>query len=343
MKHRTLKTVIRSLIISVVIYLILSFLVVMILYENLFSRKEQQEQNVYLTFEDMGLPDRDIYFDSGGFTLYGRIYNEDGEAGTVILAHGKDGNCEDLLAEARYFTENGFTALIFDLTGHGRSSGATQRGLCQAVTDMENAVHFCEKDEQLCEKPIYLYGFGVGGYGAAMCASLDSVRAVAAVSAFESVPKMTLEYALSQMGFLGYLEYPVMLFYQYLLFGDEMDRDAVTVVNQTDTPVLAIHGVSDELVSFSGASLTAAGERMHNGNFQTISVEGGKHRSLLRSADAIAYLDEYNEAAYELYLKYNGDVPTYLVDRFYEQYDREKMSELNTEIMDQICDFYRNS
>lgn len=343
MKHRALKTAIRSLIVSVAIYLILSFLTVMILYENLFSRKEEYEQSVFLTFEDMGLPDREIYFDSGGFTLYGRIYHEDGEAGTVILGHGKDGSCEDLLAEARYFTENGFTAMIFDLTGHGRSGGATQRGLYQAVADMESAVRFCEKDERLCEKPIYLYGFGVGGYGAVMCASMDSVRAVAAVSAFESVPKMTLEYALSKMGILGYLEYPVMLFYQYLLFGDEMNQTAAAVIGQTDTPVLAIHGTSDETVSFSGASLTAAEERVTSGNFQTIAVEGGKHQSLLRSEDAAAYLDEFNEAAYALYRQYNGDVPTYSVDRFYEQYDREKMSELNTEIMNQICDFYRNS
>lgn len=331
------------MIISVVIYLILSFLVVMILYEDLFSRKEQYEQSAYLTFTDIGLPDREIYFDSGGFTLFGQIYNEDGKAGTVILGHGKDGSCEDLLAEARYFTENGFTAMIFDLTGHGRSSGATQRGLCQAVTDMKSAVRFCEKDEWLREKPIYLYGFGVSGYGAVMCASMDSVRAVAAISAFESVPKMTLEYALSNMGILGYLEYPVMLFYQYLLFGDEMNQTAAALIGQTDTPVLAIHGTSDERISFSGASLIAAGEQINSGNFQTISVEDGKHRSLLRSADALAYLDEYNEAAYELYRKYNGDVPTYLVDLFYEQYDREKMSELNMEIMDQICDFYRNS
>ncbi|MCM1333611.1 MAG: alpha/beta hydrolase [Bacteroides sp.] len=343
MKHRTVKTIVRSLILSVLIYLILSFLVVMLLYEGLFSRKEAYEQSVYLTFEDIEPPDREVTFDSDGFTLYGRIYHEEGDAGIVILAHGKDGSCEDLLPEARYFIENGYTAMLFDLTGHGKSDGATQRGLCRAVSDMESAVRFCEQDERLCDKPIYLYGFGVGGYGAAMCASLDTVKAVVTVSAFESVQKMTLECALSEMGILGYLEYPVMLLYQALLFGDDIYKSAASSIDQGDTPVLAIHGVSDETVSFSGASLSAAAERIANESFQVLSVEGGKHRSLLYSESAVAYLEEYNEAAYTLYLEYNGNVSSAAAKALYEQYDRERMSELNDGIMKKILEFYQSA
>lgn len=343
MKHKALKTAVRSVLLSVLIYVILSFLIVMILYENLFSRKELYEYSVYLTYEDISLPYREITFDSDGFKLYGRVYHEDGTEGTVILGHGKDGSGEDLLAEARFFAENGFTALVFDLTGHGKSEGTTQRGLCRAAADMESAVRFCENDEQLSQKPIFLYGFGVSGYGAALCSSRDSVKAVAAVSAFSDVPKMTLEYACSNMGVLGYLEYPIMLLYQYILFGDELERSAVDEINASDTPVLAIHGTSDETVSFLGASLSAREAQITGTNFQTFTVEGGKHYGILRSEEAVAYLDSYNDAAYELFRQYNGEVPAYLIDQFYEQYDREKMSELNAEMMQQIVLIYKNS
>lgn len=343
MKDRALKTAIRSVLLSVLIYVILSFLIVMILYESLFSRKEIYEHSVTLTYEDMSLPYREIAFDSDGFTLCGRIYNEDGEEGTVILGHGKDGSGEDLLAEARFFAENGFAVLVFDLTGHGKSEGTTQRGLCRAANDMENAVLFCENDEQLSKKPIFLYGFGVSGYGAALCSSHDSVKAIVTVSAFSDVPKMTLEYACSNMGILGYLEYPVMLFYQYILFGDQLGRSAIDAINASDTPVLAIHGTSDETVSFLGASLSAGEAQITGANFQTLTIEGGKHHGVLRSEEAAAYLDSYNDAAYELFRQYNGEVPAYLINQFYEQYDREKMSELNVEIMRQIVLFYKNS
>lgn len=343
MKHRTLKTVIRSVFLSVLIYLILSFLVVMILYENLFSRKEDYEQSAYLTYEDISLSYREISVDSDGFSLYGRIYNESGEEGTVILGHGKDGSGEDLLAEALFFAENGYTALVFDLTGHGQSAGTTQRGLCRAAADMKNVVLFCERDEELSRKPIFLYGFGVSGYGAALCSSLDSVKAVATVSAFSDVPKMTLEYARSQMGVLGYLEYPIMLLYQAILFGDELGRSAIDEINASATPVLAIHGTADETVLFSGASLSAGAERITNANFQTLTIEEGKHYGLLRSESASAYLDSYNDAAYALFRQYNGEVPSYLIEQLYEQYDREKMSELNTDIMEQIERFFKNS
>lgn len=343
MKHRALKTAIRSVLLSVLIYVILSFLIVMTLYESLFSRKEIYEHSVYLTYEDMSLPYREVAFDSDGFTLCGRIYNEDGEEGTVILGHGKDGSGEDLLAEARFFAGNGFAVLVFDLTGHGKSEGTTQRGLCRAASDMENAVLFCESDEQLSKKPIFLYGFGVSGYGAALCSSRDSIKAIVTVSAFSDVPKMTLEYACSNMGILGYLEYPVMLFYQYILFGDQLGRSAIDAINASDTPVLAIHGTSDETVSFLGASLSAGEAQITGANFQTLTIEGGKHHGVLRSEEAAAYLDSYNDAAYELFRQYNGDVPVYLINQLYEQYDCEKMSELNTEIMEQIVLFYKNS
>lgn len=342
MKHKALKTVVRSVLLSVLIYVILSFLVVMILYESLFSRKEVYAHSVYLTYEDISLPCREITFDSDGFRLYGRVYNEDGKEGTVILGHGKDGSSEDLLAEARFFADNGYTALVFDLTGHGKSEGITQRGLCRAAADMESAILFCEKDEQLSQKPIFLYGFGVSGYGAALCSSHDSVKAVVTVSAFSDVPKMTLEYACSNMGVLGYLEYPIMLLYQYILFGDELGRSAVDEINASDTPILAIHGTSDETVSFSGASLSANKAQITGTNFQTLTVEGGKHYGVLRSKEAIAYLDSYNDAAYEFFRQYNGEVPAYLIDQFYKQYDREKMSELNAEMMQQIVLFYKN-
>ncbi len=341
MKHKKLKTAIQSVLISVVIYLILSFLVVMILYEGMFARNEKYEYRVLLSYEDMGdYPCREVSFDSGGFTLSGRVYNEDGQAGTVILGHAKDGSGEDLLAEAQYFADSGFAAMVFDLTGHGDSTGTAQRGLCQAAADMKSAVLFCGNDEHLSGKPIFLFGFGVSGYGAALCASMEQVTAVTTVSAFVSVPEMTLEYARSKMGILGYLEYPVMLLYQYLIFGDALWLDAAEAIGAADTPVLAIHGTKDDTVSLEGASLYARRNQVFP-HIAATAVEGGRHGSVLRSEDAVAYLDAFNEEALRLSQQYGGNVPVSLIEELYERYDRAKMSELDGHLMETICEFYR--
>lgn len=341
MKHKILKTAIRNIIISVAVYLILSFLIVMILYEGMFARTEKYEYQALISYEDMnGYSCREISFDSNGFKLSGRIYNEAGQEGTVIIGHGKDGSGEDMLAEARFFADNGFSAMVFDLTGHGESSGTSQRGLCQAAYDMENAVLFCEKDEQLAGKPIFLFGFGVSGYGAALCASMEQVAAVTAVSAFVSVPEMTLEYARSKMGILGYLEYPVMLFYQYLIFGDALWLDAAEAIGAADIPVLAIHGTKDDTVSLEGASLYARRNQVFP-HIEATAVEGGRHGSVLRSEDAVAYLDAFNEEALLLSQQYGGNVPVSLIEELYGRYDRAKMSELDGHLMETICEFYR--
>lgn len=339
MKHKILKTAIRNIIISVAVYLILSFLVVMVLYEGMFARTEKYEYQALISYEDMSeYSCREVFFDSNGFKLSGRVYNETGQEGIVIIGHGKDRSGEDMLAEARFFADNGFAAMVFDLTGHGESSGTSQRGLCQAAYDMESAVLFCKKDEQLAEKPIFLYGFGVSGYGAALCASMDSVKAVVTVSAFGSVPAMTLEYAKSKMGILGYLEYPVMLFYQYLIFGDKLNENAADVIEASDVPVLSFHGTNDDTVPFGGASLSADSPL-----FKEIAVEGGLHSSLMRSEAAVLYLDEFNREAIALSQQYNGNVPKYLIEEFYEQVDRERMSELDPEAMSEILEFYRSA
>ncbi len=343
MKHRNLKTAISSLVVSLAIFLVASFLIVMIIYEGLFSRTEVYEHSLFITYEDMEkyYISREISFDSEGTEIYGRIYDNDASDRLVILSHSKDSSGENMLSEARFFLDNGYSAMVFDFTGHGQSGNTSQIGLQRSVTDLKNAVSFAEGENY---HHIYLYGSGVGGYAsAAVGADGETVESVAAVAAFSTVWDMTIQYATEGMGILGYIEYPVMMLYQQLVFRLDTERSAVDGINTSKGPVIVINSREDDTVIYDKAALiNSAGDiTAQNVTFKTL--ETGRHGSLMRTQAANDLLDEFNKEAYELNESYNGSVPETEIEAIYGRYDREKMSELNTELMNEVLAVFNSA
>ncbi len=339
-RNRNIRTAISSVLISLAIYLIASFMVVMLIYEGLFAREEEYEYHSFLCYEDMnGYSVSDISFESRGFELLGKIYGENNDS-LVILCHGKGGTGEDMLAEARYFIENGYSAMVFDLSGHGESGGNSQVGLYQPVYDLSNAVGFAEEKGY---ESIYLYGAGTGGYAAALCSGDESVKAVAAVSAFESIPALTLEYATENMSIFGYLEYPVMILYQHLVFGSDIYDSAAEALNNSDVPAIIINGTADSTVLYDGAALINSEEKITNTRVVFKTVENGKHSSLMRSDGANELLEKFNTEAYSLNESYGGNVPVSEIEALYGSYSREDMSELNYELMEEITAVFNSA
>ena len=334
MKNRTFKSALKSIIISLLIYLVASFMIVMIIYEGIFSRVEEYQYNSFITYEDMlGYSPEEISFDSRGFAINGVIYKKGNSDKIVILGHSKGGSGEDMLPEAKFFLNNGFSAMVFDYVGCGKSAGSSQVGFQQPVYNFIDAIEYAQSNGY---EKIYLYGRGVGGYAASVCSTIEGVMSVAAVSSFSSISDMTLEYATSNMGVLGYLEYPVMLLYQFLVYGSDVNNNAVDAINSSTVPILVVHGTNDETIHYDGASLINSSKKITNPNVVYKTIEGGKHSSLMRSEKANILLDEFNAEAYELYNNYNGNVPTADIEELYSLYNREEMSELNAEIMNEI-------
>lgn len=343
MKHKNIKTAVSSLLIALAIYFVGSFVIVMLIYEGLFAASEEYEYRSFMSYEDM-----EKYYSGQEITFYsksnallsGKIYNKNNSDRLVILGHKKDDDGEDMLAEAKFFCDNGFSALIFDGTGQGGSQGFSQTGLHQAVRDMEEAIVFA-KSEGFSE--IYLYGIGMGGYAAAACSDIDGVKAAASISAFSSVSAITIDYAKENMGIFGYLEYPVMMLYQFLIYGSELENDAISSINGANVPIIIIHGTEDALVGCDDASIISKSDKITNENAVFRTVEGGLHGSLMRSEAAVLLLEKFNEEAYELYNSYGGAVPTDLIENLYAAYDREEMSELDSELMNEVLAVFNSA
>ena len=334
MKHRNLIAVIKNFVIFLVIYLLLSFMAVMLIYEGLFARTEPYEYSVFISRNDIEHQHtvRDVNFDSCGFSVNAAIYGETKDR-LVILGHAKDSSSADMLPEAKFFLENGFSVMTMDFIGHSNSEGNSQSGLHQSVYDMENAIKYARSEGF---GNIYLYGIGIGGYAAASCADEECVRGVAAISAYSSIPDLTLEYAVSKMSILGYLEYPIMLLYQQILYGDDMNHNAIEGINSSDVPVIIINGTADDKIKYDGAALINASERITNDKVIYRTVENGVHLSLMRTDEARNLIDKFNEDAYMLYYEHDGNVPIASVDALYDAVDSEAASQLDAELMNEI-------
>jgi len=341
MKYRMLKSVLKSVVISVIIYFVASFVIVMLIYEGLFTRAEEYEYNSFLSYEDMTeYSPIEITFNSRGYEIKGIVYENTDSSDLVILGHAKGGSGEDMLAEAKYFLDNGYSAMVFDYVGCGKSGGNSQVGLQQPVYILNDAISFASSKEY---EHIFLFGNGVGGYAAAACSNREEVTAVVSISSFSSISDITLEYATSNMGILGYLEYPIMLLYQFLVYGSDISNSAVAGINSSSVPVIVINGTADEVVLYNGAALISKKEDIINNNVIYKAIENGKHSSLMRTENANILLENFNNEAYELYNEYSGSVPKSEIEELYSRYDRERMSELNPLIMNEILDIFTSA
>lgn len=337
---RNIKTAVSSFLISLVIYLVASFMIVMLVYEGIFARVEEYEYHSYLCYEDMvDYNCREVSFDSGNFKINGRIYGDNKDK-LVILCHSKGGSGEDMLAEVQFFVDNGYSAMVFDYSGCGKSEGTSQIGLRQPAYILENALSYAKKQGYA---DMYLYGMGVGGYSAGICSGYEGVKAVAAISSFNSISEITLEYATENMSVLGYLEYPVMMLYQYMVFGADIGDDFVSAVNDSGVPVMVINGTKDETILYDGAALIDSADKITNPYAAFVTVENGLHHSLMRSGNANTLLDKFNDEAYGLYNTYGGSVPVSEIESLYNSYSREDMSELNTELMNGILELFNSA
>ena len=67
-----------------------------------------------------------------------------------------------------------------------------------------------------------------------------------------------IEPATRYVGSLAYGNYPMLWFYQAILFGtDVLNVEAVHAINQADVPVLIVHGSTDDTVSVDKTAIIA--------------------------------------------------------------------------------------
>ncbi len=188
-----------------------------------------------------------------------------------------------------YFVDHGYQVFGYDNTGCYKSEGKNSVGLSQSVIDLDAALSYIENEKRFKSIPIFLYGHSWGGY--------------------------------------AYVEYPYIYLYQKMLFGENTNMSAVDGINNTDTPILIIHGNKDTTVGYEGAGTIAYRNEITNPNVQYKICDGERqndHNKLFMSLDAIAYEKKLNADYDKLQKQYNENIPKEIDAEFCANVDKEK-------------------
>lgn len=110
---------------------------------------------------DSGVTHRFGTFESGGFTLAVHLYEPEQYAATVILLHGYLNHSGQFKNLIRFLLENGYAVVVFDLPGHGLSTGesAAIDSFDQYITVTQDFIQIV-KDR--LHGPYHAVGFSTG-------------------------------------------------------------------------------------------------------------------------------------------------------------------------------------
>ncbi len=153
--------------------------------------------------------------------------------GVILFCHGNAGNISHRLDSLLIFHQLGFSTLIFDYRGYGRSQGRpTEAG---TYADAEAAWQYLVQERDIDPDRIVIFGRSLGAAVAARLATDHKPGALILESSFTSVPDMAAHlYPLLPVRWLSRLSYNVL-----------------ESLQQISSPLLVIHSPDDEIIPFS--------------------------------------------------------------------------------------------
>lgn len=181
---------------------------------------------------------QDVYFKTkDNESLNGWFVPADGAEVTLLFCQGRSGNLSSTVPMIRFFHGMGFNVFAFDYRGFGNSSGKpSEQGLYK---DVEAAYDFLMDKKEISKDKIVVYGRSLGG---PVAAHLCLKRKCAALILEGSFP--SLKTYVSDAG--GFLPAEWLVSEKF---------DTISQVKKITIPKLIVHGMDDEIISFSEGRL----------------------------------------------------------------------------------------
>ncbi|MCQ2742735.1 MAG: lysophospholipase [Bacilli bacterium] len=275
-------------------------------------------------------------FESDENVLTSYLYEVPNPKGLVIAAHGLTSQADGVDANYQtYFVEKGWDVLAVDLTASGKSEGKSHY-LDQSAIDVANAVKAASKWEKTKNLKTCLVGHSWGAYGA--LASYEYESSPKAVASFASFIQPDLEMIDSSRKGLGDFADATkwcMDLGLVALRGSKGFLNAADALKKnSDAKVILVQGELDETVtSYSGSYYKSAS--FGNERTTPIYLKGRTHTDLFYSDAALTYKKDIVDPKLEELGDWNK---LSLEDKkaFESSIDKEKTSELNVSLFDQI-------
>lgn len=249
--NRTIKRIIKMIIIGIVAMSVLIFSGVAIAHIIVFSRADydQYDSDYNLVYDDIDkekYPREQLIVQSGENDISAFLYMVQDAKGLIVVAPGHRDANDIKLYEIRYFVDAGYSVVCLDYTGCYTSSGNSMKGYSQSVYDIDALLDYIEVDERFENTPICLFGHSMGAY--AVCAELQfdhDIAKVVAASGFDT-PEEQWQYSIKRYTGIFYpIIKPFNSLFIDLKYGDDKDLSAVDGINSVSIPVLVISAEED--------------------------------------------------------------------------------------------------
>lgn len=358
-KHKHIyRNIVISIIAVVLLVLIIGFVMIHTLINQSFSRGDYPDYPVTDYFYDHyaeDYPREEVSFLSGENELKAYLYGEDDAERLLIFLHGLGGAHESYMSEILYISDHGYRVLAIDGTGSGTSEGSGTRGLLQSSLDLDATFTYLASNPEFKDMPVYLMGHSWGGIAVAEASGRhDNVVAIASLSGCADPVALLVEQASQMAGVdLRSLRFMFSLS-QRLSFGPEnYQRNVLSSLENSDTPILLIHGSEDELIPVDTTAIVAYEDVRNNPHVTTlILTEEGMngHVNYLHSKEAIPVIKAFNAKFSDYLDQLDKDLSedermelviakrAELVQQ-YEQ-DRDLLNATNEGLLDQILEFF---
>ncbi|BCM91665.1 hypothetical protein IAD21_03540 [Abditibacteriota bacterium] len=225
-----------------------------------------------------GLPFQMVDFSArDGAQLKGWFIPSAGSQRTIVIVHGIGSNRGDMLSVVPFLHRAGFNLFLFDLRGHGESSGHTTTFGVNEARDVEAAAQWISR--QPGGKSIGMLAYSMGGSSVLHAVGengLPEVRSIVLDSTFAEFAPLARE----QLTFLPEkVVVPVMgllSFYTRLEIGVGLDDIAPRryIGRISPRPLLLIHGTGDSLIPSSQARLNYASAKQPKALYW---IDGAEH------------------------------------------------------------------
>jgi len=259
-----MRVIINLLIAAAVAYALMILFV--FLYQPRLVYFPQVERELTATPRAAGLDYEDVTLTTAdNVKLHGWWVPSRNARGTILLMHGNAGNISHRLGYLTMFNRLGYSVLLFDYRGYGKSGGhPDEEG---TYRDAEAAWLHLTATRNVAPRDIVMVAESLGGGVATWLALKYPPRALVLASTFRSVP---------DLGAQIYPWLPVRLLAR-------ITYDNLARIARVDAPVLIAHSCDDDVIPFAhGEALFAAAREPK----QMLVLAGGHNDGFLFTRDA---------------------------------------------------------
>ena len=211
--------------------------------EMLLAPYTAEDQSFYhdVPFEHVSIRSRD------DLRLYGRIYRNNNSNKWVVFVHGYTASHSFMAPHLAMFHRLGYNLLAVDLRSHGESEGVYASYGYHEKQDMADWVDWLREKEQV--DTIGLHGVSMGAATVLQTAPLTDVDFIMAECPFDDMRQLMRHQLIELHRLPGDLFLPGIDYFLWSRAGFRMKEvRPKAAVEQTEIPILFIHGSKDDFV-----------------------------------------------------------------------------------------------